>query len=635
MRGKLQLAILLLTVALFTVVLVRRPATRLMYHVNVSEINTRTPNIGLLLNFILSPWSIEEGTLENVTRIRRMLETFPLPYRLKTMLNALLNYTLDLQDSTEAIREDLKCAQEALEMELVEEGRKYLSEAYDKLVNSTIILHRIDVISNNIAASYPQARSAIQPRVEALKEKLNALWRDYRSLKKLLETLAKKNLIATQVLLELNATTVYPGEPIGVRGLVLDQNGSKVGEGKVLLRIAREGKRLRETSINLKRGEFEASISSPRTPARYAIYAIFIPMDPRYASSVSRATFSVKPYDTQIVITRVSSQIYPGQGLEIGGLVSSTITPTGKVEVRLKTLSATATLRNGTFCTLLKTPYDLCPGSYELVVSYIPDNFMFAGASARVKVQILKPADVLKLNIATPSVVLSGTKFKVTVTLQSPAEVEVRVRVFFMGSVRETVLSRNQSFHVELATPIETLSGKYKIRILAIPRDPRIGYKSYVAEVLVVNTYSLMVGALSVTALIGLLIKASRYLKPPTGIPTAEAPEVLEVEEEEVPLKETPEREIMGPLVRRLRKLLYDAEFRLCSLLDIEIKPGDTHREILGKIREKNRVYASILAFMVKVFEEAFYGLKKLRDSTIRRYRALYGQLVAKLRAGK
>ena len=93
------------------------------------------------------------------------------------------------------------------------------------------------------------------------------------------------------------------------------------------------------------------------------------------------------------------------------------------------------------------------------------------------------------------------------------------------------------------------------------------------------------------------------------------------------PLRALSVRDLLRFLINRL-------ESAVCRVVGVEVRPSDTHREVVARLRERGWPLTWVFAVMVVIFERVYYGLRRVTRLDAEVFRRGYVRIMREVRRG-
>ncbi len=586
-------------------------------HANYWEARSAAPSLAPLLSSILAPWSPVTGELANVSMILRLSSLLPVPLRYR--LEALLNLTLELQEGLANATLLLDECSEALNASLLDEARQVLEEAWNVLTGCDVTMAKIRLIAVDLWRSYPASRQILEPRIEALGERLRGAWLRYHSLLAEFRSVEEEAVVESCITLNLDRGVARPWEPVRAWGTVSIEGGMEP-RGVVELRLG--DLRLQAEVIN---GSYEAVLTAPERPGVYRVEAVYRPLARGVRGSTCSAQLRVEPYPTELEASGGSG--YPGGFALIRGSVASPAAgrqPAGVLVVEWMGTRLKLRVERG-FEVKLDLPYYVEPGTYRARLLFKPFSPAFTSSRAEVSLAVLEPPYASSLEVSAPWIVLSGSTARAWVRVKCPCNATFRVLVKTPYSAVAIKVRAGEAVAVALPVPVDAWTGEIRVEAVAVPLNPLVRYSRASSRMFILNTVSVAVLAAALAAALILALRG-RARAAPAPVAVVERPQAVAMGVRE-PLRALSVRDLLRFLINRL-------ESAVCRVVGVEVRPSDTHREVVARLRERGWPLTWVFAVMVVIFERVYYGLRRVTRLDAEVFRRGYVRIMREVRRG-
>ena len=621
-------------------------STPIVSHLNYDEIEAERPDFILIWDLIsrhttfigLGLWSNASDYLELVKRI-------PLPEDVRYRLDALLNYTERILEDLKRIEGDLSEARDLAEEAFLEQLKEKLRVIYSMLYNVTMLYYKLELLSKELSRTYRIPKYKIDEGLDPIKDRIDLYWKEY---KKLLSTYEQKRIvgIATIITISLNKTEVYPLEPVEAVGTLMDINGTPLVNRKIYVEMRIHDEKYTFSTITTHNGSYSLVIRPPLRVGSFRVYAYFKPEDSKYLPSISRhIILRVLPLPTEIRIISYTERALPQERVIIDGYVLSPElygeSIEGVVVLYVHGITLKARAIEGRFRLQFRVPYYMTSGKMRVKLTFKPKEKLFSPTSHELKVEIIPPPYKLTLEeLSVPKLVFAGTPLIVECTPRAAMKSNLTMKLTLSGEdliLRRVVsIFTNSTVSLKMELPLEMPSGIYKLTILIVPSEEELRYLRMNIYILVLNPLivTLIILLLGSSTLIVLKLVRGRRVKAPVeiGVPERITSRLrlrrvsrLDLQRELARVERELERLSVRGALRALERLL-------ARVLNLEIKPGHTHREICLSILNKVRRIGVLLLRITLIFEAVYYGGKKLNLYIINMFRRICRAIISEIR---
>jgi hypothetical protein len=408
----------------------------------------------------------------------------------------------------------------------------------------------------------------------------------------------------TQLLLTVDPDTVIIGETVKFLGLLRDASGQRLPSKAVSIYFDDE---LVSSVVTLSDGSFSGSLKVPYLyKDRLVVRAEFHPSSQdlySYLPSFAEVVISLIYYTPTLEVS-VPDFVYPGTVAEFLGYLSYDREPIQGVSILVIGLGgskAAVTGAGGRFRETISVRDDYPAGSALVVVRAEPRD-VYGPVDRVVGVNVVRVKSSVSVN--SDSWVLSGSNISVKGVVLADGESLGGCRVVVRGVSGEftTETRVDGSYEISCGIPVSVFTGNAAFNVYAFPAEPWIDSSSVESKVLVVNVYSIFIGAI----LVGYgVYSLSKRVKPKPKKRLVVAPTVevasLEASVDVEPVEDKPQYP--------LKNIIFRALDFIFGLTGLEFKPNATIREYLSLVRSRvsQDAFESFSKLML-AYERWLYG---------------------------
>lgn len=460
-----------------------------------------------------------------------------------------------------------------------------------------------DTLSRRLGAATAPAGSFLEKAYAEFKGSLELLERLYERYRRLLETLKEEleretsNLIPTELTLELDRETAFPGERLTISGRLSTAQEGLAGR---VLTVGLDGQTIGRVTT-AQEGFYDFSFSLPfKYKPQLPIVVTYIPQGPdagKFRASRVSGVIYVEFFPTPVSL-EAPATLYPGLEADIRVQIGT------RGPRRLNLLLDDRILARADVRQELKlkmtVPPEIPSGRHRLIARVQPQG-PFAGGQAVKEVQVVRVYPQVVIGVK-PLALLPG-KLSVNGKIASklgPLE-GARVLLTLGKSKAEFMTSPEGRFEGDLKLSWDlSMVGFQDLRVKVLPREPWNASADRTVRIFVVNSINLGLMALAILSL-GLFLRPLPRRRQPAGYPEP-APTAIST----YPVLE-PAHAAEGGL-GRIREALYRAISAIERALGILIRPSTTLREFLNQVTPKQAFLAGIFRELVSIAERLLYS---------------------------
>ncbi len=459
---------------------------------------------------------------DNASKLAAQLSHITVPADLSYVINRYNSITQQLISTLSDLRTTLDNASSLLSQNRLTEASQALDNAGVLVARAQINLHDLQdataTVSQQLGVFAAPAQSNIKQSyntLQSLLQKLNDLINQYHTLlqstNKQADNIRAKQLVSTQLSLNLKSTTVFVGDAVSAYG-TLNAGGQVLQNRNVALLL----NGIQIVSVNTdSSGRYNAAFIIPyRYVNSTTVQALYAPTSSNdketYLASLStKISITILFYQTNLKVT-TQSILYPGLGYTTSGAVTSQEgSPLNQREVSVlfddQTVGQVETNDSGLFSVESTLSPQSEVGFHSLTVSVDPER-LYAGVSQSINVSVIKITSKLSINV--PSFVFLPSELHISGSVNSPSGPlkNARVKLEFVNVSNVVTTMNDGSFNSTMNIPLSTIfAGTQNIKVSVTPAEPWQEIAQKNANVFVLNSVSTAVSIAASFSICGVL----------------------------------------------------------------------------------------------------------------------------------